>query len=110
MVPWCRGAVVPWCRGLNDYDVRVARGAGSFPRHSHPETDELFLVLAGSLTLRFDDGTTVTLGPGQLHVVPRGVPHQPDAGAGAQFLMVEPSSTVNSGDNPGAHTQQRRVL
>ena len=94
---------------LNDYDVRIARGVGDFPRHSHPDTDEMFLVLKGSLTLHFDDGA-VTLGPGQLHVVPRGVHHRPEAGEGAEFLMVEPSETINTGDNPGAHTQARRTL
>ena len=41
---------------LNDYDVRVVRTHGEFTRHSHPETDEVFLVLAGSLTIRLDDG------------------------------------------------------
>lgn len=93
---------------LNDYDVRVARGDGEFPRHSHPETDEMFLVLSGELTIRLDDGD-VHLRPGQLHVVPRGTPHQPYAPGGAQFLMVEPSATVNTGDSPSAYTQARRV-
>lgn len=40
---------------LNDYDVRVVKTRGEFTPHSHPETDELFLVLHGSLTIRLDD-------------------------------------------------------
>jgi mannose-6-phosphate isomerase-like protein (cupin superfamily) len=61
---------------LNDYDVRVVKTHGEFTRHSHPETDELFLVLRGSLTIGMDDGD-VKLDAGQVYVVPRGVPHQP---------------------------------
>jgi len=41
---------------LNDYDLRVVKTHGEFTRHSHPETDEVFLVLTGSLTIRMDDG------------------------------------------------------
>ncbi|WP_088317020.1 cupin domain-containing protein [Kineosporia sp. R_H_3] len=92
---------------VNDYDVRVVHTRGEFTRHSHPETDELFLVLSGSLTIRLDDGD-VTLGPGQLYVVPRGVHHQPYAPDGADILLLEPRETVNTGDNPGALTAPRR--
>lgn len=94
---------------LNDYDVRVVKTFGEFTRHSHPETDEFFLVLTGSLTIRMDEGD-VTLGPGQLYVVPRGVAHQPVATEGADILLIEPSSTVNTGDNPGELTAERQVV
>lgn len=94
---------------LNDYDLRVVRTQGEFTRHSHPETDEVFLVLSGSLTIRMDDGD-VTLGSGQLYVVPRGVPHQPYSPDGAEVLLVEPSTTVNTGDTPSDLTAQRRVV
>ena len=93
---------------LNDYDVRVARTQGDFTRHSHPETDEVFLVLSGSLTIRMDDGD-VTLGPGQLYVVPKGTSHQPFSADGAEILLVEPSTTVNTGDTPSALTAERRL-
>ena len=59
---------------VNDYDVRVVKVLGEFTRHSHPETDEFFLVLSGALTIRMDDGD-VHLGPGDTYVVPRGRPH-----------------------------------
>lgn len=94
---------------LNDYDVRVVKTKGEFTRHSHPETDEFFLVLRGSLTIRMDAGD-VTLGPGQLYVVPRGVPHQPVSVEGADVVLIEPSSTVNTGDTPSQLTAQRRVV
>ena len=94
---------------LNDYDVRVVHTKGEFTRHTHPDTDEFFLVLSGRLTIRRDDGD-VALGPGQVHVVPRGVPHQPVSADGAQVLLIEPSTTVNTGDNPGELTAERRVV
>ena len=93
---------------VNDYDVRVVRAHGEFTRHSHPETDEFFLVLSGSLTLRTDAGD-VTLRPGQIHVVPKGVHHQPVSPEGAALLLFEPSATVNTGDTPSALTAQRRL-
>ncbi len=93
---------------LNDYDVRVVKTHGEFTRHSHPETDEVFLVLAGSLTIRLDDGE-VTLGPGQLYVVPRGVYHQPVSTDGAEVLLIEPTDTVNTGDTPSELTTDRRL-
>jgi mannose-6-phosphate isomerase-like protein (cupin superfamily) len=94
---------------LNDYDVRVVKTLGEFTRHSHPETDELFLVLSGRLTIRLDGGD-VELGPGQLYVVPRGMPHQPVSAEGAEVLLIEPSATVNTGDSPSELTAERRVV
>ena len=79
------------------------------PSHPRPETDEVFLVLSGSRTIRMAAGD-VTLGPGQLYVVPRGTPHQPFSPDGAQVLLVEPSATVNTGDSPGEFTAERRVV
>ncbi len=94
---------------VNDYDVRVVRTHGEFTRHSHPETDEFFLVLTGSLTIRMDDGD-VTMGPGDMYIVPKGTAHQPVSTEGATVLLLEPSATVNTGDTPSEHTAVRRVL
>ena len=94
---------------LNDYDVRVVRTLGEFTEHSHPDTDELFLVLSGRLRIRLEGGD-VELGPGQLYVVPRGTPHQPVSEDGAEVLLVEPTATVNTGDAPGELTAERRVV
>lgn len=94
---------------MNDYDVRVVKTHGEFTWHSHPDTDELFLVVAGSLTIRLESGE-VTLGPGQLHVVPKGVRHQPYSEHGADVVLIEPSVTVNTGDTPSHLTAERRVV
>ncbi len=92
---------------LNDYDIRVVKTKGEFTRHCHFETDEVFLVLSGSLTIHLDDDE-VTLGPGQLYVVPRGVHHQPVSVDGADVVLIEPSTTVNTGDTPSHLTAERR--
>jgi mannose-6-phosphate isomerase-like protein (cupin superfamily) len=94
---------------VNDYDVRVVKAECEFTRHSHPDTDELFLVLRGQLTIRLDDGDVV-LGPGDTYVVPRGTPHQPVAEPGTELLLVEPSETVNTGDTPSVLTAIRREV
>jgi len=103
--PWSPRTVATF----NDCDLRVVKTRGEFSRHSHPETDEVFLVLSGSLTIRLDD-SKVTLGPGQLYVVPRGVYHQPTSRDGAEVLLIEPSDTVNTGDAPSEMTRDRRLV
>ncbi|HVD02997.1 MAG TPA: cupin domain-containing protein [Candidatus Dormibacteraeota bacterium] len=90
---------------LNDYDLRVVKIKGEFSWHSHPETDEAFLVLNGSMTIRLE-ADDVALNSGQLHVVPRGVRHQPVSVQGAEVLLIEPSATVNTGDTPSEFTVQ----
>ena len=87
--PWSPQTVLT----MNDYDIRVVKTRGEFTRHSHPETDEFFLVLRGALTIKMESGD-VTLGPGQMFVVPRGVPHQPLSTDGADVVLIEPSETV----------------
>ena len=94
---------------VNDYDARVVKVQGEFTRHRHPDTDELFLVLSGRLTIRMDGGDVV-LGPGDAYVVPRGEPHQPAADEETTILLFEPSATVNTGDTPSALTAERRVV
>ena len=93
---------------MNDYDVRVVKTAGEFTRHAHADTDELFLVLSGSLIIRMDAGD-VTIEPGQMYVVPRGVPHQPHSAEGAEVVLIEPRETVNTGDTPSHLTARRRT-
>jgi mannose-6-phosphate isomerase-like protein (cupin superfamily) len=103
--PWSPRTVAT----VNDYDVRVVHTHGDFTRHSHPETDEFFMVLTGELTIRMDDGD-VSLTAGQIYVVPRGVPHCPVSPDGATVLLFEPSDTSNTGDTPGELTAERCTL
>ncbi len=94
---------------VNDYDVRVVHTRGEFTPHSHPDTDEFFLVLSGSLTIRMDAGD-VTLAAGEAYIVPKGTKHQPVSPDGATVLLFEPSATVNTGDTPSELTAERRVV
>ncbi len=88
---------------INDYDVKVARLLGEFVWHSHPETDELFCVINGELTIQLRD-RDVVLGPMDVFVIPRGVEHCPRADAEVRCLMFEPKGTVNTGDAGGDRT------
>jgi mannose-6-phosphate isomerase-like protein (cupin superfamily) len=88
---------------MNDYEIKVVKVQGEFEWHSHADTDELFLVIAGELTIQLRDGD-VTLAPGQLYVVPRGVEHCPIADEETHALLVEPVGVVNTGDAGGPLT------
>jgi mannose-6-phosphate isomerase-like protein (cupin superfamily) len=83
---------------INDYDVKIAKGEGDYPWHAHPDTDELFLVLAGHLRIELEGREHVELGPLQVFTVPKGVRHRPVAEPGTRVLFIEPRGTLNSGD------------
>ena len=82
---------------FNGHDVMVVKVQGEFVWHRHDDTDDLFLVLAGTLDIQLR-GRTVTLGPGEMFVVPRGVEHRPVAREEAHLLLIEPTGTPNTGD------------
>lgn len=86
---------------LNDLDIMVVKAKGAFVWHSHPDTDDFFLVLKGRLTIRLRDGN-VHLGPGDLYVVPKGVEHCPVAKEEVHILLIEPRGTPNTGDEATA--------
>jgi mannose-6-phosphate isomerase-like protein (cupin superfamily) len=88
---------------MNDYQFKVARLQGDFIWHSHAETDEAFLVLDGTLRLDFRDGS-VTLGSGELYVVPKGVEHKPCAEEEVKLLLIEPRGVLNTGEQGGERT------
>ena len=83
---------------VNDQYLKVARVHGEFVWHAHAAEDELFLVLRGRLRLEFEDRPAVTLGPGECHVVPRGVRHRPLAEEEVWLALVEPVGTLHTGD------------
>jgi mannose-6-phosphate isomerase-like protein (cupin superfamily) len=94
---------------INDYDVRIVKIQGEFTWHQHADTDELFLVLDGELTIQMRD-RDVVLGPRELFVVPRGVEHCPRAEVETALLLLEPSSVVNTGDAGGELTAKVETL
>ena len=92
---------------FNGHDVMVTKLKGPFTWHSHPDTDDFFLVLSGTLDIELRDGT-VTLGPGELFVVPRGVEHRPVARDEVHVLLIEQMGTPNTGD-PRTAAPRRHV-
>ncbi|HEY6572711.1 MAG TPA: cupin domain-containing protein [Candidatus Eisenbacteria bacterium] len=92
---------------FNGHDLMVAKVKGEFVWHRHDETDDFFLVLTGRITIRLREGD-VTLGPGEIFVVPRGVEHCPVAEEEASILLIEPTGTPNTGDI--ATAAPRRVI
>ena len=82
----------------NGNKIQVAKARGEFVWHSHPDTDDFFVVLDGRLTIQLRD-RDVELGPGEMFVVPRGVEHRPRADPEAHILLIEPAGTPNTGDS-----------
>jgi mannose-6-phosphate isomerase-like protein (cupin superfamily) len=93
---------------LNDYQFKVAKLEGDFVWHSHADTDEAFFVVEGELRIDFRDGA-VTLRPGELYVVPKGVEHKPFAEHEVKVMLIEPKGVVNTGDEGGGRTAQNDV-
>jgi mannose-6-phosphate isomerase-like protein (cupin superfamily) len=91
----------------NGNDVMVVKVEGAFVWHAHPETDDFFLVLQGAVDIELRD-RMVSLGPGELFVVPKGVEHRPVARGEAHLLLIEPAGTPNTGD-PATAVQKRRA-
>jgi mannose-6-phosphate isomerase-like protein (cupin superfamily) len=82
---------------MNDYEFKLVKLQGEFVWHSHADTDEVFIVVDGEMTLHFRDGD-VCLRAGEMFVVPRGVEHKPSAAAECRVMLVETAGTVNTGD------------
>lgn len=100
----------PWSPKLiasvNDAAVKLVKLRGEFVWHHHEAEDELFLVLAGRLVMQFRD-REISLEPGELIVVPRGVEHRPVAPDEVHVLLVEPSTTLNTGNVRNERTVER---
>ncbi|MGI4839524.1 MAG: cupin domain-containing protein [Janthinobacterium lividum] len=90
---------------MNDYQFKVVRIEGEFIWHSHPETDEAFLVLAGELRIDLPHGQ-VFVRPGELYVVPRGIKHRTASASEAKLMMIEPRGILNTGHEGGERTAQ----
>ena len=82
---------------FNGHDVMVVKVQGDFVWHKHDHTDDFFLVLKGVLEIQLRD-RAVTLRPGEMFIVPRGVDHCPRALEEAHVLLIEPTGTPNTGD------------
>ena len=83
---------------MNDYQFKLVRIQGEFVWHQHADTDEVFVVLEGAMTIELRDGS-VALKSGEMFVVPKGVEHRPVAAKLCKVLLIEPRGVVNTGDS-----------
>ena len=93
---------------MNDYQFKLAKLEGEFVWHNHEDTDEVFIVVKGSMDIEMDH-ETVHLTEGEMYVVPKGVMHKPFAENECHVLLVEPRGVVNTGDAGGELTAENDV-
>lgn len=93
---------------MNDYQFKLIKVLGEFVWHDHPETDEVFIVIDGSLKILFSDDF-VQLNAGEMYVIPKGVRHKPVADTECKIMIVEPRGVVNTGDSSGELTAENDI-
>ena len=93
---------------MNDYQFKLAKLEGEFVWHNHPDTDEVFIVIEGSMYIELEDGL-VELNAGEMYVVPKGVMHRPYAENECKIMLVEPRGVVNTGDADSELTAENDV-
>ncbi|HUU41225.1 MAG TPA: cupin domain-containing protein [Desulfatiglandales bacterium] len=82
---------------MNDYEFKIVKFKGEFIWHSHPDTDETFIILNGKMMMHFRD-KMVELNAGEMIVIPKGVEHKPASEKGYEALLIEPEGVPNTGD------------
>lgn len=93
---------------MNDYQFKLVRVAGEFVWHNHPDTDEVFIVVEGSLDIEFRDGQ-VSLAANEMFVIPKGVEHKPSATEECKIMIIEPKGVINTGDTNSSLTAEQDV-
>ena len=83
---------------LNDYQFKLVKIQGEFVWHNHPDTDEVIIVIEGTMNIEIEN-ETVRLTEGEMLVVPKGVEHKPYAEKECKVMLVEPRGVVNTGDS-----------
>jgi mannose-6-phosphate isomerase-like protein (cupin superfamily) len=82
---------------MNDYEFKIVKFKGDFLWHSHPDTDETFIIIEGTLVMNFHD-RKVEVHAGEMIVIPKGVEHKPSSENGYKALLIEPEGVPNTGD------------
>jgi mannose-6-phosphate isomerase-like protein (cupin superfamily) len=93
---------------MNDYQFKLVKVKGEFVWHEHPDTDEVFVVIEGTLDIEFKGGS-VSLSSGEMFVVPKGTEHKPVAKDECKVLLIEPKGVVNTGDAGGDLTAENNT-
>ncbi len=94
---------------LNDSYVKGAKLKGEFIWHRHEQEDELFLVIKGTLIIKLREGE-IALKEGEFVIIPRGIEHLPVAAEEVQVLLLEPKTTINTGNITDEHTQKNEWI
>lgn len=95
---------------LNDSYVKLVKVKGDFTWHHHEAEDELFLVVKGTLRIGIRENgqeREETIGPGEFIIIPRGVEHRPAANEEVQMILLEPKSTLNTGNVRNERTKEK---
>ena len=93
---------------MNDYQFKLVKIQGDFVWHHHDDTDEVFIVIEGTMKIEFEN-ETVELNEGDMYVVPKGVEHKPYAENECKVLLVEPRGVVNTGNTEGDLTASNDI-
>jgi len=93
---------------MNNYQFKLAKFKGDFTWHKHDDTDEVFLVVEGEMTILLRGGE-VYLSEGEMFVVPKGVEHKPSSKKECKVLLIEPRGVVNTGDAGGDLTAENEI-
>ena len=93
---------------MNDYQFKLAKFKGEFIWHNHKDTDEVFLVIEGTMGIEFRN-KIIELSEGEMFVVPKGVEHKPYAENECKIMLVEPRGVVNTGDAESDFTASNNV-
>jgi mannose-6-phosphate isomerase-like protein (cupin superfamily) len=88
---------------MNDYQFKLVKFSGEFVWHSHRDTDEVFIVVDGAMTIHFRDGD-LAVRAGEMFVVPKGTEHKTSARSECLAMLVELGGTVNTGEVRGGQT------
>ena len=85
---------------MNDYQFKLVKIKGEFVKHQHSDTDEVFIVIEGKMSIEFET-ETIEIKNGEMIVVPKGVVHKPFADEECKVMLVEPRGVLNTGDTKG---------
>lgn len=93
---------------MNEVQFKLVKVQGEFVWHQHEDTDEVFIVVEGTLGIEFRDGTTM-LSSGEMCVIPKGIEHKPFAKELCKIMIIEPCNVINTGEAGGELTAQNDV-
>ncbi len=82
---------------MNNYEFKIVKFKGEFVWHSHPDTDETFIILKGKMMMHFRE-KTVEVSAGEMIVIPKEVEHKPASEEGFEMLLIEPEGVHNTGN------------